>query len=131
MGSSSVTGVDADSRALGLAQENAKMAGVEVEWVQSEVEEFDGSYDVVLMNPPYGTRKIHADRRFLDKSFQLAPVTYTMHKSSTRNYLAEYVQRAGRRIDEVRSMTLEIPHLFSFHRKSSESVQVDILRVTD
>ena len=130
MGSSSVTGVDADSRALTLARENAKMAGVEVEWVQSKVEEFDGSYDVVLMNPPYGTRKIHADRRFLDKSFQLAPVTYTMHKSSTRNYLAEYVKRAGRRIDEARSITLEIPHLFSFHRKRSENVQVDILRIT-
>ena len=129
MGCTRVTGVDVDSRALALAHENAKMARVDVEWVQSQVEELGGSYDVVLMNPPYGTRKVHADLRFLDKSFQLAPVTYTIHKSSTRNFLSNHVKKTGGKIDEARSMTLEIPHLFSFHRKSSENVEVDILRI--
>lgn len=129
MGSSHVTGVDADSRALALARENAKMAGVEVDWVQSQIEELGRSYDVVLMNPPYGTRNIHADIRFLDKSFQLAPVTYSIHKSSTRNFLSKYVKKAGRRIDQVRGMALEIPHLFSFHQKRSENIEVDILRI--
>jgi predicted RNA methylase len=129
MGSTHVTGVDADSRALALARGNAGMVGVEVEWIQSPVEELGGRYDVVVMNPPYGTRRIHADLQFLRKSFQLAPVTYTIHKSSTRSFLSRYVKKTGGRIDETRSMRLEIPHLFSFHRRRSESIEVDILRI--
>ena len=129
MGAEHVTGVDVDPNALMLARKNAESADVKVEWVQSSVEKVDGKFDTVIMNPPYGTRIVHADVRFLDQALRLAPVTYSIHKSSTRNFLAEYLLKSNRRIDEARSMGMEIPHLFTFHSRKWKAVEVDICRI--
>ena len=129
MGSEHVLGVEMDPKALALARANAEAVGVDVEWVQSNIDGIEGSYDTVIMNPPYGTRTMHADIRFLERAFNLAPLTYSIHKSSTRDFLTRYVQRSNRRIDMVRSMTMEIPHLFSFHSQKSKSVEVDLYRI--
>ncbi len=129
MSSAHIVGVDVDARALELARENAKTAGVKVEWVQSTIDNVDGTYSTVIMNPPYGTRTIHADTRFLDKAFQLAPVTYSIHKASTRTFLARYVHKSNRRIAEARTMSLKIPHLYSFHTRRWKSIEVDLCRI--
>jgi len=129
MGSAHVVGVDVDARALELARENAKTAGVKVKWVQSTIDKLDGTYDTVIMNPPYGTRTIHADTRFLDKAFQIASITYSIHKASTRTFLDRYVNKSRRRIAETRSMSMKIPHLFSFHARRWKSIEVDLCRI--
>src|SRR6059036_3242114 len=129
MSAAQAIGVDVDARALELASENAKTAGVKVKWVQSTIDELDGTYNTVIMNPPYGTRTVHADIRFLDKAFQLAPVTYSIHKASTRTFLARYVHKSNRRIAEARTMSLKIPHLYSFHARRWESIEVDLCRI--
>lgn len=129
MGAGHVVGVDVDPNALLLARKNAESAGAKVEWVQSSVERVDGKFDAVIMNPPYGTRMVHADIRFLERALRLAPVTYSIHKSSTRNFLAKYLLRSHRRIDEARSMGMEIPHLFKFHTRKWKTVEVDLCRI--
>ncbi len=129
MGSLKVVGVDIDQRAIALARENAMATGVQVEWVVSDINEVVGRYDTVIMNPPYGTRTPHLDVRFLERAFELAPVSYSVHKSSTRKFLESFIAKRNRRVDGLRSMTLEIPNLFPFHRKKWESVQVDLYRI--
>jgi putative methylase len=129
MGAKQVVGIDVDSRTLDLARRNAETVGVHVEWVESDIDHFGGTYDTVIMNPPYGTRNVHADTRFLDKAFQIARVTYSIHKSSTREFLIKYVQKSNRRIDEPRSLEMKIPHLFDFHNRKWSSVEVDLCRI--
>ena len=129
MGSKQVTGVDIDERSITLARENAIAAGVRVEWVVSDIKEVVGAYDTVIMNPPYGTRSSHADVQFLERAFELAPVSYSIHKRSTREFLRRVIERKNRRTDAVRSMSLDIPHLFPFHQKKWEKVDVDLYRI--
>ena len=129
MGSQKVVGTDIDERAIALARENALATGVQVEWIVSDVAEVVGRYDTVIMNPPYGTRSPHLDVRFLERAFELAPVSYSIHKSSTREYLKGVVEKKNRRIDGVRSMSLKMPHLFPFHHKKWENVEVDLYRI--
>ena len=129
MGSKQVVGVDIDERSITLARENAIAAGVRVEWVVSDIKEVVGAYDTVIMNPPYGTRSSHADVQFLERAFELAPVSYSIHKSSTREFLRRVIERKNRRIDAVRSMSLDIPHLFPFHQKKWEKIDVDLYRI--
>jgi putative methylase len=129
MGAETPVGVDVDERSLSLARENARTAGVEVEWVQSDIEDVSGRFDAVLMNPPYGTRTSHADTRFLEKAFQLAPVAYSIHKSATREHLLQFVKSSDRQVDHVRSMKMEIPHLFEFHEKKRATVEIDLYRI--
>ena len=129
MGSLKVVGVDIDERAIALARENAMGAGVLVEWVVSDIAEVVGRYDTVIMNPPYGTRAPHLDVWFLERAFELAPVSYSIHKSSTREFLRGFIAKKGRRVDGLRSMTLDIPHLFSFHLRKWHEVSVDLYRI--
>ncbi len=129
MGAEEVVGVDVDEQVLVLARENAGTAGVHVEWVESEIEKVDGRFDSVIMNPPYGTRTSHADTWFLEKAFQLAPVVYSIHKSATRGFLVQFVTRSSWQVDQVRSMRMEIPHLFQFHEKKRGTVEVDLYRI--
>jgi putative methylase len=129
MASEEVVGVDVDERALALARQNAETTEVQVEWVQSDIEKIKGKFDTVIMNPPYGTWTIHADTGFLEKAFQLAPVVYSIHKSSTREFLFQFVTRSGCKVDQVRSMSMEIPHLFQFHEKKRATVEVDLYRL--
>jgi predicted RNA methylase len=129
MGCVKVVGVDIDERAIALARENALAAGVQVEWVVSDINEVVGRYDAVIMNPPYGTWTPHLDVRFLERAFELAPVSYSIHKSSTRGYLKGVIAKKNRRVDAVRSMSLNIPHLFPFHNKKSENVEIDLYRI--
>jgi putative methylase len=129
MGSMRVVGVDIDEKSIALAKENALAAGVQVKWVVSDIKEVVGRYDSVLMNPPYGTWSPHLDVEFLERAFELAPVLYSIHKRSTRDFLRRAIERRNRRIDAVRSMSLEIPHLFPFHQKKWENVEVDLYRI--
>ena len=44
--------------------------------------------DVVVMNPPFGTRKKGADMEFLRAAFRLAKESvYSLHKRSTRAHV--------------------------------------------
>jgi putative methylase len=129
MGSGKVVGVDIDERSIALARENAVAAGVEVKWVVSDIKDVVERYDTVIMNPPYGTRSPHLDVQFLERAFELAAVLYSIHKSSTRDFLRRAIERRNRKIDAVRSMSLEIPHLFPFHQKKWENVEVDLYRI--
>jgi predicted RNA methylase len=129
MGSVKVVGVDIDEKAIVLARENAMETGVQIEWVVSDIASMVGRYDTVIMNPPYGTRSPHLDVRFLERAFELAPVTYSIHKSSTRKFLESFITKRNRRVDGLRAMSLEIPHLFPFHRKKSGKVKIDLYRI--
>lgn len=130
MAAEEVVGVDVDEQALALAKENAERVEAEVEWVHSDIEKIHGKFDTVIMNPPYGTRTAHADTRFLEKAFQLAPIIYSIHKSATREYLLQFLTRSGWHVDQVRSMRMVIPHLFEFHEKKRGIVEVDLYRIT-
>jgi len=129
MGAEAVVGVDVDAQALALAKDNAETAKVRVEWVRSDIEKVSGKFGAVIMNPPYGTRTSHADTRFLVKAVQLAPVVYSIHKSSTRDFLVRLVTRSGCQVDQIRSMRMDIPHMFEFHEKKRETVEVDLYRI--
>jgi len=129
MGAEAVVGVDVDAQALALAKDNAEAAKVRVEWVRSDIEKVSGKFGAVVMNPPYGTRTSHADTRFLEKAFQVAPVVYSIHKSATRDFLVKFVKKSDRQVDQVRSMKMEIPYLFEFHEKKRSTVEVDLYRI--
>ena len=130
MGASEVLGLDVDKSSVGVAVSNARKSKVGVNWIIGGLESVRGHFDTVLMNPPYGTRSPHQDTQFLSKAFQIAPVIYSIHKSSTRSFLIEFARKNGRIVDAVRSLEMSIPHMFQFHQKKWKTIQVDLLRIS-
>jgi predicted RNA methylase len=129
LGAGYVVGVDLDLLSLGVALKNAKLLGLHPDWVRGDIENLRGKVDTVLMNPPFGTKQRHADIHFLQIALALGTIVYTIHKSSTRPYLIRWLRGRTDKTEKILSAKMEILHQFSFHRKRSRQVEVDVFRI--
>ncbi|MBS7619255.1 50S ribosomal protein L11 methyltransferase [Candidatus Bathyarchaeota archaeon] len=131
LGAQSVVGIDIDPDAVRTAVNNAKevIHTDNIYWIIGDISAIRGVFDTVIMNPSFGTKKRHMDVRFLSVSMTLSRVIYSIHKSSSRDFIIEYVRRRGFEVSVVLSSRIKIPRLFEFHRKPSKMVAVDMLRI--
>jgi predicted RNA methylase len=100
-----------------------------VEFVLGDIGTVRGPFDTVLMNPPFGTKKAHADLQFLECAVGLADVVYSIHKASTREFLEGWLKDRGFGRELIITTKMEIPHQFPFHRKRRGWVEVDAIRI--
>jgi len=128
LGASKVLGLDIDCAAVAIASENAKRLGVDIDLHSGDVRKLKGSFDTVIQNPPFGAQTRHADRAFVEKALELAPVTYSMHNDGTQAFVKELVQALGGRTETLKKYKFGIPYAFEFHRKATETVSVVLLR---
>ncbi|KAI5179740.1 rRNA N6-adenosine-methyltransferase METTL5 [Nematocida sp. AWRm80] len=83
--------------------------------------------DVAIINPPFGTKNNKGiDIQFLEIALSKAPIVYSMHKSSTR----EYIQRRYKdKVQILSQMKFCLPKTYKFHQKQNVHVNVDLIRV--
>ena len=92
-----------------------------------------GVYDLVLMNPPFGTQKDSGgvDMRFLRAGLGLCAAegaVYSLHKTSTRAYIARRAAAWGVACRVVAELHFEIPKMYKHHKHASLDVAVDFWR---
>ncbi len=123
-------GIDIDPEAVEIAEENARMLGVEdkVEFIVMDVEKFQGSFDLILQNPPFGIAKRHMDLRFLGKAFQVSRVIYSIHSAGNAEFLAEFASKRGARLTHVERWPFPLRRIFRYHRRNVVNIPVEILR---
>ena len=129
LGADYVVGVDIDAPSLRIASNAQKPLHADIDFILGNLETLRGSVDTVLMNPPFGTKKLHADLQFLQCALGLGKVVYSIHKSSTREFLERWLQKRGFNCDRIIATEMQIPHQFGFHRKPRGSVEVDAIRI--
>ena len=129
LGAESVTAFDIDADALGIAERNSVSKGCEIEFVKCNINEVSGSFDTVLMNPPFGSQNKHADRPFLSKAMGIADSVYSIHMACTLDYIEKTAEAAGRTVASHKTYKYEIPHTFSFHSKARKSVDVTAVNI--
>ncbi|MCK4398940.1 MAG: hypothetical protein KAV25_08110, partial [Methanophagales archaeon] len=82
----------------------------------------------VVMNPPFGAqrRNRHADRRFLEKAFEIAPVVYSIHNAGSESFLRGFVPYAA-----IQRFPVSFPlkRKFWFHKKERKFIEVDVYRM--
>jgi len=138
MGASTVLGMDADMDALEIAQQNVCQLDV------AHICDFaicDVGFlptrpglpivDTVIMNPPFGTRSKGADVAFLEAAIALRPhAIYSLHKSSTRDYLLRRARDDwGVQAEVIAELRFDIPKMYKFHKSKSRDIEVDFIRL--
>ena len=128
LGAKEVIAVDIDPTSIQTAKENARSLGKErsIQWINSDIDIIEGSFDTVMMNPPFGTRNRHADRRFLLKALSIANMIYSLHKRTTRPYLLKLMKDNSGNLEALYEMQLQIPRTYDFHSKNRYNVEVDL-----
>lgn len=91
---------------------------------------FDKSFQVVVMNPPFGTKNNKGiDMLFLKRAINCATDTvYSLHKSSTREYILKKVKDWGVKAEVLAQLRYDLPKTYKFHKKQSKDVEVDFYR---
>lgn len=133
LGAASVTGVDIDESALAVARENASLLEAEVTFISADIREgcrdvSGGACDTVVMNPPFGAQKAHADRPFIDCALVLAPVTYSIFNAGSAQFVQAYTAHRAEITEKVGG-AFPIKRTFAFHTKDVQEIGVEILRL--
>lgn len=129
LGADYVVGVDIDTTSLRVAVENSQRLGLKPDWVLGDIATLRGPFDTIIMNPPFGTRKPHADLYFVEDAIDMAHVVYSIHKSSTRRFITRWLNNHRTKFQVIESAKMEISHQFDFHRKRRQYVDVDVYRI--
>jgi putative methylase len=134
LGARKVIGVDIDSDALEVAKLQASKMGVDdrAEFVLENVSNFTGSADTVIQNPPFGAQKAkrkEADRIFMTKSIEIAPVVYSFHMHETESFVEKFFNRMGGHLTHKFYYSFPIPRIYQFHEKEKINIEVVVLRI--
>ena len=133
LGAETVTGIEIDEKAVDVAEANAALLDADVTFMVADVKDPDlparaGTFDTVVMNPPFGAQKAHADRPFIDCALTLAPVTYSIFNAGSVPFVNAYT--AGKaEITEKIGGAFPIKRTFAFHTKDVQEIEVEILRL--
>ena len=133
LGASEVTGVDIDPEAVEIARIQASKMGIEynMEFVSKDIQDFTGSADTVIQNPPFGAQKAkrkEADRIFMTKSMEIAPVVYSFHILETEPFVERFFNKLGGCLTHKFCYSFPIPRTYHFHEKEKIDIDVIVLR---
>jgi putative methylase len=128
LGAERVVGLDVDEKAVQTATENARDLSLDIEFVVSEVSEFEGIFDTTIQNPPFGAQMRHADRAFIEKSIAISPTVYSLHNEAGMDFVSQMADSLGATCRAVKRYKFEIPYAFEFHRKTNEVISVVLLK---
>jgi putative methylase len=132
LGASQVTGIDSDENALEIARENALEMGTDIEFINQAVTSslvVPVPSGTIVMNPPFGARKRHADRVFIDCAINSGLEIYMIANAGSISFLRSYTE--GRAvIREMIEGILPLRHSYSFHRKDVMDIRVEILHLS-
>lgn len=131
-GAREAIGVDIDPEALRLAEAAARSLGIPREvlsWRVGRVESARLAADTVLMNPPFGAQRKHADQPFHVTALACAPVVYTLVNGETADWAERFYVGAGARVTARWTYRFALPAQFWWHDKPRAHIEVAALRV--
>lgn len=123
-------GIEIDQEALKIAKTNAKKLGVSVDFVACDVRDLKLKKRVtVIMNPPFGIQRKHADRFFLEKAFEIAEVIYSIHSAESEVFVKKRSEESGFRITHLWKFMIPLKRTYSFHEKAFKFIPVEVFRI--
>lgn len=127
LGAREVLAVDDDPAALEAARRNADRTGAVVSFELGDVAALTAPVDTVVMNPPFGAQRRHADRPFWDAALRLAGRrVYAFSLSSSRTFIEERAVARTARVEATEPVPWTLPRTFPHHRKRSVELSVDL-----
>lgn len=134
MGAKKLFFVDKDPAIMRICRENYEAVKKKYKvgaaaYLVQDISLFNTKVDLAVQNPPFGTKEKHLDKKFLEKAFSVAPVVYSMHKYSTRKFIAAIARDFGFTVTHVWKHEFPINAAFHFHRKPVRKIEVGLWRM--
>ncbi|MEW6069169.1 MAG: METTL5 family protein [Candidatus Thermoplasmatota archaeon] len=131
LGAKECIGVDSDKKAIAVAKQFCDTLKLKkIRFEVCRIEDFRTKCDVVIQNPPFGAQRgqKHADRVFIKKALELAPVVYSFHLAETKNFVKSFVESLNANITFEKIYKFPIKYTFKFHRKEKLEFRVSLFK---
>jgi len=131
MGAKKVLGFDIDKNIIAAAKNYATTNKLPITYAIKDVTAVDTTCDTILMNPPFGAQKSNtkADRKFLEKAFEISSVIYSLHLKKTIFFLEKMIHALKGEITYQKEYIYPIKWMFEFHQKEVVKYDVILLRI--
>ncbi len=127
LGAAPVRGVEADADAVRLAEQAARDLGLEVTFEVGDVAATKGEADLVVMNPPFGAQRRHADRPFWERAFALARRSvYAFALKDSRSFIGREAVAHRVHVLEVAPVPWSLGRTFPHHGRDRVALSVDL-----
>ena len=130
-GAKEVYGVDIDNNSIKIAKRYANKINKKINFINQDVKDVKINCDTVIMNPPFGAQKSDrkADRKFIEKGFEIASVLYSIHLSKTVPFIEKMVSSMKGKISYSKDYVFPIKYIYEFHKKRVINYDVTMLRI--
>ena len=126
LGARSVVGVEVDPDLVVLARAAALAAGVAVKFRNLAASDYNEPTDLIVMNPPFGAQRRHADRAFWDRALELARRSvHAFALADSRTFIARRAVERGAQVLETQPVAWELPRTFPHHTRRRVALAVD------
>lgn len=127
--------IDSDEKALETTKDNISKVKSEsynlgkAEFMCEDIRNVNIKADVVLQNPPFGTKVKHNDIFFLEKALKTAPTVYSFHKSETKSFLMEFAAKHNAKITHYWDFKFPLKATLAFHRRQIHRINASCFRL--
>lgn len=131
LGAKHVTFLDVDEHALTTLRKN--LATIDdtqhTTIIHADIGAFHDHVDTILQNPPFGTRNTGEDIRFLEHALAHATKTYSLHKTSTEQYIQKIITRNNATLHFTKQYAFPLKQTMPQHKKRIERIDVSCFAV--
>jgi putative methylase len=122
--------IEIDPKLIQIGKKFSHKNKLEIEFIQDNINNLTLKGDTILMNPPFGAQKPnqHADRKFLEKAYEFAPIIYSLHLNQTIPFISKLIKALNGTITYQKTYNFPIKHQFSFHTKPVKYFDVTLIR---
>ena len=130
-GAGKIIGIDIDEEAVRIARNYAEKNNHEITFLVQDISNLEIKCDTVIMNPPFGAQKSNqkADRKFIEKGFEIAPIVYSIHLAKTIPFIIKLISSLGGMVDYSKDYVFPIKWMYEFHEKKIANYDVVLLRI--
>ncbi|MBI3032569.1 methyltransferase [Candidatus Woesearchaeota archaeon] len=129
LGAKYVYFVDVDKEALLVLRENLKRLCIEKNQYSiqhKDILQFKSTknIDLIIQNPPFGTRNKHIDKVFLEKAMSLTKIIYSFHKLTSKQFIAALCKDHNFSIKDIIEFDFPLKYSQKFHNKRIQYIAV-------
>ncbi len=125
LGAKKVYAVEIDRKMMEICKKNAGDYGIE--FVLSDINDFNMKVDTVIMNPPFGRKPFHRDRFFLKKAFELCKKIYSIHTANSFEFLRRFAEENGFKCEKLKEFDFPLKYSYKWHRKPMKNFRAAML----
>ena len=98
-------------------------------FICQDISKFMGEADIVIQNPPFGTKIRHSDRVFLEKAINTAGIVWSFHKSETKEFIEAFCRDNNAKVTHEFKFDFPLKAVHAFHKQAIRRIKVSCFRI--